>query len=248
MTQNQPSNEIAATTPQPHGIKQRALRWWKQFGRPFLVILVVLSAFRSAVADWNDVPSGSMKPSIIEGDRIFVNKLAYDLKVPFTTWHLAEWADPQRGDVVVLYSPADGTRLVKRVIGLPGDRIELSANRLIVNGTPCDYASLDADTVNQIDADLRGQHRFAAEDLGAKPHPVMSTPRVYFPLRTFGPFSVPAGQYFVMGDNRDESRDSRFFGCVPRSDIVGRSSRVVISLDPRNWYLPRWARFLRPLP
>src|SRR5438552_3031135 len=92
---------------------------WKEWARPFLIIIIIGTSLRSALADWNYVPTGSMKPTIMEGDRIFVNRVAYDLKVPFTTWHLAEWADPKRGEVVVLASPADGKRLVKRVVGEP---------------------------------------------------------------------------------------------------------------------------------
>ena len=86
------------------------------------MLALVMFSMRSSLADWYHVPTGSMKPTILEGDRVFVDKLAYDLKVPFTTWHLAEWSQPQRGDIVVFFSPKDGTRLVKRVIGLPGSR------------------------------------------------------------------------------------------------------------------------------
>src|SRR6478672_11899482 len=99
----------------------------------FVLMLLVVSSLRSALADWNDVPTGSMKPTIQEGDRVVVNKLAYDLKVPFTTFEVFKWADPQRGDIVVLFSPVDGTRLVKRVIGVQGDRIEMRENQLFVN-------------------------------------------------------------------------------------------------------------------
>ena len=86
-----------------------ARRWWRQEIRPLLILALVMFSIRSSLADWNDVPTGSMKPTILEGDRVFVNKLAYDLKVPFTTWHLAQWSNPQRGDIVVFYSPKDGT-------------------------------------------------------------------------------------------------------------------------------------------
>src|SRR5437763_6989365 len=96
--------------------------------RVFLAMLLVVSSLRSALADWNDVPTGSMKPTIQEGDRVVVNKLAYDLKFPFTTYELAKWGNPQRGDIVVLFSPLDGVRLVKRVIALPGDHVELRDN------------------------------------------------------------------------------------------------------------------------
>ena len=88
-----------------------------------LVAVLIATSIKSAIADWNTVPTGSMKPTIVEGDRIFVNKLAYDLKVPYTTFHIAEWDNPKRGEIVVFYSPEDGKRLVKRVVGTPGDTI-----------------------------------------------------------------------------------------------------------------------------
>src|SRR5678815_2482625 len=113
--------------------RSRALRLWKKEIRPLLLVALVVFAARSSLADWNDVPTGSMRPTILEGDRIFVNKLAYDLKVPFTTLHLAEWGNPQRGDIVVFFSPHDEKRLVKRVIGLPGDTVELRDNTLVIN-------------------------------------------------------------------------------------------------------------------
>ena len=112
--------------------KSRALRFWREWVKPLLVVVIVCTSFRSAVADWNDVPTGSMKPTILEGDRILVNKLAYDLKVPYTTWHLFEWAEPARGELVICYSPADGNRLVKRVIAVGGDHLEMRNNRLFI--------------------------------------------------------------------------------------------------------------------
>ena len=127
-------------------------RVWRDWVRPIAVILVICGSFRSAVADWNDVPTGSMKPTILEGDRIFVNKLAYDLKVPFTTWPILEWGVPRRGDVVICYAPDSNERLVKRVVAVPGDTIAMRANRLFINGEPAVYDLLDADTLNQIDA------------------------------------------------------------------------------------------------
>lgn len=128
----------------------RARHWWRQEIRPLLILALILFSIRSSLADWNDVPSGSMQPTILVGDRIFVNKLAYDLKVPFTTWHLAHWSDPQRGDIVVFYSPRDGTRLVKRVVGLPGDTVELRNDQLIINGQPVNYAPLSAWNIGSI--------------------------------------------------------------------------------------------------
>src|ERR1043166_5836902 len=100
----------------------------------FLVMILVISSLRSALADWNDVPTGSMKTTIEEGDRVVVNKLAYDLKVPFTLVELMKWSDPKRGDIVVLFSPADGVRPVKRVVAVPGDKFELRDNQPFING------------------------------------------------------------------------------------------------------------------
>jgi signal peptidase I len=219
-----------------------ARRFWREWVKPILVLLVALFAVRSSLADWNDVPTGSMKPTILEGDRIFVNKLAYDLKVPFLGWRLARWSDPGRGDVVVLASPADGTRLVKRVVGLPGDVLELIDNRLWVNGQPASYGTLDPAMVRQIKEVERASHRFAEERVGDQGHPVMFLPVREGP-HTFGPVTVPDGHYFVMGDNRDNSLDSRSFGFVPRDTIQGRATAVVLSFDPEGTLRPRWHRF-----
>src|SRR4026207_2310717 len=111
--------------------REKSSKVWREWADPLLPILLITSAFRSAVADWNDVPTGSMKPTILEGDRIFVNKIAYDLRVPFTFLRPATPAAPQRPDIVVLGSPHDGRRLVKRVIGIPGDLVALEDNHLV---------------------------------------------------------------------------------------------------------------------
>jgi len=228
-------------------LKQRWNQFVRQEARPLLITVLVLFAFRSAIADWNDVPTGSMKPTIMEGDRVFVNKLAYDLKVPFTTWHLAQWDNPKRGEIVVFFSPADEKRLVKRVIGLPGDTIELRHDHLLVNGHELNYEPLPQKFINELPAAEQPQHQFASEGLATHPHPVMATPMLSAP-RNFGPITVPPGEYFMMGDNRDNSFDSRFYGAVARNRIVGRASAVVISLDHDDYYLPRWHRFFTSLP
>src|SRR5215468_9503033 len=123
--------------------RARARHWWRKEIRPLLILLAIGFSIRSSLADWNDVPTGSMRPTILEGDRVYVNKLAYDLKVPFTTWHIAEWDNPHPGDIVVFFSPYDGQRLVKRVIGLPGDTIELRDNSLVINGEPIKYQPIE---------------------------------------------------------------------------------------------------------
>jgi signal peptidase I len=230
--------------------KERSAHYLRQ-ARSFLFVVLVVLSFRSSIADWNDVPTGSMKPSILEGDRIFVNKLAYDLKVPFTTWHLAQWDDPIRGEVVVFYSPADGIRLVKRVIGVPGDVLELRNNRLYVNGRTAAYQFMDAATAAEVLRQMgpdREVRVLETESLDGLTHPLMVLPYRGSEKRDYGPITVPAGKYFMMGDNRDNSNDSRFYGPVDRGQIVGRSSAIVLSLDPQHSYKPRWGRFFKSLP
>ncbi|MFI5142637.1 MAG: signal peptidase I [Thermoanaerobaculales bacterium] len=226
--------------------KQRLSWLWGEWIKSLLAVVLVVGAFRSAIADWNDVPTGSMKPTILEGDRIVVSKLAYDLKVPFTSWRLLRWAQPARGDIVVLFSPADGKRLVKRVVGLPGDTLLLRNDRLFINGDPLAYAPLSSDRVGVYQHGSQPRRILAAEKLGNADHPVLLTPEIPA-MRSFGPVRVPPGAYFVMGDNRDESGDSRFFGFVARDLIAGKAVAVAASLDPGDHYLPRWRRFGRAL-
>jgi signal peptidase I len=228
-------------------VKEKSLGFWREWAKPLLLVLLITGAFRSAVADWNDVPTGSMKPTILEGDRIFVNKLAYDFKIPFTRIHLASWANPKRGDIVVFFSPEDEIRLVKRVVAVAGDRIELRQNRLLVNGKPAAYNLLEENISNQINISERPFHIFAREEIDGSAHPVMSTPQIPA-RRSFEPIIVPTDAYFVMGDNRDNSKDSRYIGCIARDRIVGRATAVVISVNPKNYYLPRWERSFSSLP
>jgi signal peptidase I len=227
-------------------LRDRALWLWREWARPFLVALAIILPLRSSIADWYEVPTGSMKPTIIEGDRVFVNKLAYDLKIPFTHIHLAHWADPQRGDIVVFPSPTDGIRLVKRVIGLPGDVLTLSNNQLLVNGTAVNYAPISADQFKELSDTERARCRFYTEHLANKDHTVMIDP-VLPSMRSFPAVHVPEGSYFMMGDNRDNSGDSRYFGFVDRSKILGKATDVVVSLDYEKFHLPRMHRFLRHL-
>ena len=214
-------------------MKQQLRAFWREWVLPAVVTVAILAPLRSAVADWNDVPTGSMIPTILVGDRIFINKLAYDLKVPFTTWQVAKWADPQRGDIVVFPSPADGIRLVKRIVGVPGDRIELRDDHLIINGEPASYTLVD----NSVPSAL-----VLNETVSGKAHPLMIQPQQPA-MRSFGPVVVPAGSYFMMGDNRDNSADSRYFGFVSRDRILGRATLVAISFDHDHHYQPRFDRF-----
>jgi signal peptidase I len=217
--------------------RERARHFWVEWMRPLAVTALVLGSFRSAVADWNDVPSGSMRPTVLEGERVFVNRAAYDLKVPFTTWRVAQWSDPTRGDIIVCYSPHDGKRLLKRVVGVPGDRIELKDNQLIVNGTAAVYRTTAAP-----DGDSEVRH----ETIFNRDH-LVEVAQFQTAAATFGPVVVPPLSYLVMGDNRDNSFDSRFFGFVPRSEILGRATRIVASVDPARNFRPRFERFMKAL-
>ncbi len=230
-----------------HPVRHYGRLVWSEWIRPFILILLVMGTFRSAVADWNHVPTGSMKPTILEGDRIFVNKLAYDLKIPFTRIRLATWAEPQRGDLVVFFSPADGKRLVKRVIAGPGDRVSMSDNQLRVNGEAIGYSDLPADSVVDLGEEDQRLHNFQVEHLGNRSHPVMLA-LLQPSKRNFAEIQIVENRYFVMGDNRDASRDSRWFGLVDKERIVGRATAVAVSVDPDRFYLPRWGRFFTRLP
>ena len=209
--------------------------------RVFMLMLLVVSSLRSALADWNDVPTGSMKPTIEEGDRVVVNKLAYDLKVPFTTFEVWKWGDPRRGDIVVLFSPKDGMRLVKRVVGVPGDRIEMRDNQLYVNGDAARWKSIGEENDRE-----QGSTLVVEETLEGRTHLVMFTPQIAA-VRSFARLIVPPGRYFVMGDNRDNSNDSRFIGFIERRRIVGRALAVAFSLDRAHHWTPRFGRFFTKL-
>jgi signal peptidase I len=218
---------------------------WRGWVKPFALFFVIMAPLRSALVDWNWVPSGSMKPTILEGDLVLVNKLSYDLKVPFTTHHLMQWGDPGRGDIVVFYSPRDGTRLVKRVIGLPGDTVQLRDEVLYLNGVAQHYSLKDSKAFTRDVFEDRNPV-VAVEHLGSCDHYVMALPG-RAALRSFGPYVVPAGRYFMMGDSRDNSTDSRFIGTIARDQIVGRASTVLVSFDTSRYLLPRIGRFVHSL-
>ena len=220
--------------------------------KSLFVFLGMMLVFRSAVADWMYVPSGSMNPTIVEGDRILVDKSAYGWRVPFTTLRLTQGRDPARGDIVIFASPEDGETLVKRVIGLPGDTVAMRNDELLINGDSIDYADASADADSELPLATRRQARiYRSENLDDRgnesvTHAIMLLPAIPA-RRTFGPITVPAGQYLVLGDNRDNSKDSRYIGFVPRDSIVGRAHHVLYSLDAEHWYRPRGDRMLSKL-
>ena len=219
---------------------------WRDY-RGTVLFLMLMLGFRSAWADWVTVPTGSMNPTIVEGDRVLIDKHVFGLRVPFTRIHLTAGADPGRGDIIVFDSPADGISLVKRVIGVPGDVIALDDDVLTVNGHKARYSPDDAAGLRWLPAATTAQHVLLLREAGVgKPHPVLFLPDRPA-RRSFAPLLVPDGMYFVMGDSRDNSADSRYFGFVPRRAIIGRATRVVVSLNPERLYVPRPGRFLLPL-
>ena len=226
-------------------VRPRLARLWHTIRTSWLwstlVMLLLVGGFRSAVADWYDVPTGSMKPTILIGDRIVVNKLAYDLRLPVLGTRLLSWGDPARGEVVICRSPADGTRLVKRVVAVPGDVLEMRGSRLFVNGEPVAYGDAPTDAGRGLREDAAGK-LFWTETLGGREHVVAISPGARA-IRDFGPVTLPAGQYFMMGDNRDHSGDSRHFGTVDRDAVQGRVTGIALSLDREHGWVPRWWRF-----
>lgn len=216
---------------------------WRD-NRSIILCLSLMFVFHSAVADWNDVPTGSMQPTIQIGDRILVNKMAYDVRLPFTTVSLLKRADPKRGDIVIFASKAADNRLVKRVVGLPGDIVAMQHNVLSINGEQLSYSESAPATATTGVADEGSL--LLSEQLGTVTHTVKLAPFASG-RDSFKAVKVPAGHYLVLGDNRDNSADSRVIGFVPRDEIVGRAGKVLFSLDYDNYYLPRSERFLAAL-
>lgn len=210
-------------------------KFWKNY-RSVIIFIALMSVFRSAIADWYEVPTGSMKPTIQEGDRILTDKMAYDLRIPFTHIPIVKLGDPQSGDIVVFDSKAAENRLIKRVIAVPGDTVALENNELIINGKKLKYSELrvNADSIVQIE-ELDGQaHTIRLANKGSS-------------LSWFDEITIPDDYFLAMGDNRNNSADSRVIGLIPRSEVLGKAERVIVSLDYDNYYLPRKDRVLMEL-
>lgn len=214
-------------------------RLWRD-NKGLVAFVLLMSVFRSAIADWDVVPSGSMLPTIRQGDRIVVDKMAYDLRVPFTHLSIAHLNNPRRGDIVTIDSSAAHELLVKRVIGLPGDSVAMRANVLYVDGRRAAYQPLG---INRLPDDAQSPGEYLAEKINGVTHTVRLSVNAPSPRDTFGPVVVPNGAYLMLGDNRDNSADSRYFGFFPRHEIMGRVRRVAYSLDPAHLDRPRFDRF-----
>lgn len=215
-------------------MKRYLSAFWRE-NRKFLLILASIVCFKSAVADLNSISGRSMQPTLLDGDKVWVNKLAYDLRIPFTGISLYSTGEPERGDIVIIDSAAAGKRLVKRIIGLPGYTVYMRNNVLMINDEVADYKVVSEGN----DGIIIIEHLFDSQYQA-----MLSPSRANRSTRSFGPAQVPEGHFFVLGDNRDNSADSRLYSFIPRDQIVGRSSSVIFSLDSEQSFRPRSGRFL----
>ena len=217
------------------------MKSWLKTNRSLLVVLLVFGVFRTALADWNPIPSESMHPTLLEGDVVLVNRVAYDVKVPLTGISIVRVAEPRRGDVVTFKSPADGVRLIKRLVGVPGDVVELRDDQLFINGVAARYDALTPyrEPRNYAGSTLAVK---SAETIAGSRRQIQFLPEVEA-RRNFGPVTVPADSYFFLGDNRDDSNDSRYIGFVPRRLLIGRAHHVLVSVNFKGNWLPRFERF-----
>ena len=174
---------------------------------PTLLLLLLIMITRSTLADHYHVPSGSMQPALMPGDQVLVHKAAYGWRVPFTKQVLWSGDQPAAGDVVIFDAPDDGTRLIKRVVATGGDQVVIRAGRVFINGEPRARFSPWQEE--------RYGNQFVALNLAQGGG------------RDLGPLTVPEGHVLVLGDHRGASRDGRYFGTVPASELYGRASRVI---------------------
>lgn len=210
----------------------------------FIIIIILIRAF---LFDWYTVPSGSMNPTLIEGDRIFTSKIDYGLRIPFTkTWIWQNTNNIKRGQIVVFTSPEDGITLVKRLVGMPGDKIKMIKERLYINDKPLDYTNLDAKAQSHLTSELIKvsqdfPHFFIQENLLGTKHNLMVLPTVSA-KRNFDEIVIPQGKYLMLGDNRDNSRDSRYIGLVPQENLIAPGEFIFFSLNPDNFLAPKFNR------
>jgi signal peptidase I len=190
---------------------ERKGRWITEL----IVIVIIVLLIRAFVAQAYNIPSGSMKPTLLVGDFILVNKLVY------------RFSEPQRGDIVVFKYPIDpNIDFIKRIIALPGEEVEVRNNQVFINGKPLPLIEVGRGEEN-------GIRKVIYEEVlpDGKKHKVQFYEDFPFSKRDFGPVVVPPNHYFVMGDNRDNSEDSRYWGFVPRENIVGKAFVIYFSGD-----------------
>lgn len=199
-----------------------------EYARSFFPVLLVVLFLRSFVAEPFRIPSGSMMPTLEVGDFILVNKFAYGIRLPVLRTKVVALGDPERGEVVVFkYPQQPEVDYIKRVIGLPGDRIRYENKQLFVNGEAVQQKELGIYPGDGPQGRMLGA-KMLEEDLQGVVHAILQRPEADGPE---GEIVVPAGQYFVMGDNRDNSNDSRYWGFVPEENLVGRAMLIWMHFD-----------------
>tara|TARA_B100001093_G_scaffold518317_1_gene602737 strand:+ start:1709 stop:2338 length:630 start_codon:yes stop_codon:yes gene_type:complete len=204
-------------------------------------------AFRSSILDWNHVSTGSMNPAIIEGDRVIVEKSAYDFELPLTDWKAIKTGNPSRGEIVIFREQNSSHLLIKRIVGLPGETIEVLDNKVLVNKVQAHYQPLQKGFFNHLDLYSRTKNHFALEIFEDAEHPIMLQKKPNQTSNSPKQVDIPAGYYYVLGDNRNSSIDSRNIGLIPREQIAGRARKIAFSLDYSNFYVPRKDRFFKDL-
>ncbi len=220
----------------------RRRTYWSEW-RGLLLFLLLLLLVRTTVVDWNHVPSRSMAPSIIPGDRIFVDKTAFGIRLPFTDSPIIQWSELDRFDVIVFKAPRTNILTVKRLIGLPGDRVSLQNGELSINEQGAQYEEYP-NTFNsdQLSAAYGHTEQWSESILGSRQWILRYKISSKRGGEDFDTVLVPKGHFLMLGDNRDNSGDYRKFGFVPREAIVGKATGILFSLDPENYHLPRWHR------
>ena len=195
---------------------QTSMPWIIETSRSFFPVLAIVLVLRSFLVEPFQIPSGSMLPTLEVGDFILVNKFEYGLRLPVLGTKVLSLGDPQRGDVMVFKYPEDGkTNYIKRVVGVPGDLIKYETKRLTINGSLVE---------EKLIANLNKEQLYI-ENLVDIEHQIFKTNR-YANLGAEGLWKIPEGQYFMMGDNRDNSNDSRFWGLVPDELVVGKAFAI----------------------
>lgn len=201
------------------------------YSKAFFPVLLVVLVLRSFIAEPFRIPSNSMMPTLLTGDFILVNKFTYGLRLPITNKKFVALGEPKRGDVVVFRPPHHPEQdWIKRVIGLPGDRISYHDGKVSVNGKPLDYQPVGIYQGRANGSEMTGAKELRENVLGREHHILLRTES---PLldQAEGDWVVPAGQYFVMGDNRDNSEDSRYWGYLPEENLRGKAFLIWLNID-----------------
>ncbi|BAO43785.1 signal peptidase I [Thiolapillus brandeum] len=200
--------------------------------RPLIIFAILLASFRTTIADWSPVPSGSMEPTLVPGDVVWIDKTAFGPSIPILNKKLFSWGAPRRGEVITFVPPHKDQLFVKRVIAVPGDRLRIEGMKLWVNG------QLLAQGITREEADaLLGE-----ETIGTHTHAFKLTRGMGMPY-VGKTIQVPTGKYFVMGDHRNNSADSRFWGFVDEDKVMGRVTGIALSFSTRRG----WDRFALPV-